>query len=95
MFSSWATLASMRAHGRQLLALEQRLLLALQLLGSPLAFYGPAQLRANLRQGVQQGGIRRQWLGSIELQDPRHLVPTRIGTAMPALSPAARAAYRR
>ena len=44
-----------RAHGRQLFALDEGLLLLLQMGGSALAFHHPAQLRANLRYGLQEG----------------------------------------
>ena len=57
-------------HGAQLLLLEERLLLAFRLRRGPLAFYGPAELRAHLRRGVQQGGIRCQWLVSIRTPAP-------------------------
>jgi hypothetical protein len=42
-----------RAHSRELLALEQGLLLALRLFDGPLAFHGSAKLRTNLRHSIE------------------------------------------
>ena len=64
-----------RTHGRELLPLHERLLLALRLRCRPLAFDSAAQLRPNLRHGLQQGRVGRQGLGGIALQDTGHLLP--------------------
>src|SRR5262245_57463276 len=63
-----------RPHSRQLLALEQRLLLLLYLLTRALAFDRPAKLNANLPQGVEQRRISRQRLTGIKLQHPHYLL---------------------
>ena len=67
------------AHGSQLLTLEKRCLLVLRLGYGALALHGPAELRAHLRQGLQQGGIRCPPLGVIKLDTPTTSGPTGAG----------------